>query len=253
MVAAALAAAPPTVAPARAAGPAVDLPVPKTYYLLPPGVTPSGGHQLELFPEPGEGVAEARDVTVEVDASGLKDLVKIRARRDCGEHAAGSRYVFTCEAGRITRSTEIDGLFIQPRSGTKAGAGGTIRYTLTAAGLPPVTLETEVFVAGPKLLPREEKPFENIDAGSSLEVTLALLNRGGTASRGVGLHLQSSDGLPGGRRFSNCHYAAGASATATTRPPAGRAQRRTACSTSRSGRNRRTRSPRPSPSPRRRR
>ncbi|MET9890422.1 hypothetical protein ABZZ47_09435 [Streptomyces sp. NPDC006465] len=197
----------PTV-PAQAAGPAVELNVPDTAYLPERNVSPSGGIRLWLAPQPGAGRATQSDVTLTVDASGLEDIARLRTRRECGDHTFGSTDVVTCTLGSLTRGKDNypDAIYIEARPGVSRGSHGTIRYTFSAPGADDSVFETDVWIEGPDLRARQEKPRKGDTAGASFDFTPQVRNAGRFPAKGFGMLFQSSR-VTFPVQYSNCRYA----------------------------------------------
>ncbi|MGW3820090.1 hypothetical protein [Streptomyces sp. NPDC005046] len=197
----------PTV-PAQAADPAVELSVPDTAYLPKRGVGPSGGIRLWLSPQPGAGRAAQSDVTLTVDASDLEGIARLRTRRECGDHAFGSTNVVTCTLGTLTRGKDNypDAIYIEALQGVSRGSHGTIRYTFSAPGTEDATFETDVWIEGPDLRTRLEKPREGDAPGASFGFKPQVRNAGRFPAQGFGMKFESSR-VTFPVQYSNCRYA----------------------------------------------
>lgn len=210
--------------PAHAADPdpAVELDIPADYYLNEPGVGPTGGTRLWLEPRPAPGHDELRDVTLTVDATELMGIARFRSRGDCGRHATGKTYTFTCTLGTLSsgsggsgggRGKYLDALYVEAKPGARTGAHGTLRYTFAARGVPDTTVRTEVHVAGPELVARKHPPREDLKAGSTLRLTPQIRNAGTYPAKGFGMTLQTQR-TDLAAQYSNCRYAARGGSTA---------------------------------------
>ncbi|MEU8789268.1 hypothetical protein [Streptomyces sp. NPDC048643] len=198
----------PTVT-AQAATPAVELKVPDTAYLPKRGVSPSGGIRLWLTPRPGAGRAAQADVTLTVDASELEGIARLRTRRTCGDHAFGTRDVVRCSLGTLTRGKENhpDGIYIEAVEGVRRGSHGTIRYTFGAPGTQDAVFETDVWIEGPDLRARVEKPRTGDAAGETFGFTPQIRNAGRFPARGFGVRFAAPH-VTFPTQYANCRYAA---------------------------------------------
>ncbi|MFE0513070.1 hypothetical protein [Streptomyces sp. NPDC058964] len=201
-------------APAQADEPAVELHVPKTAYLPKRQTSPTGGFRLWLAPQPGSGRATQSDVTLKVDASDLEGVARIRTRRECGDHFMGATYVVNCALGTLTRGKDNypDAIYIEAARGARPGSHGTIRYTFSAPGSEDVVFETDVWIEGPDLRPRKEKPREGDAAGANFGFKPQVRNAGAFPAEGFGVHFSSSR-VTFPTQYSNCRYGLEGSAT----------------------------------------
>ncbi|MDG4863372.1 hypothetical protein P8605_35055 [Streptomyces sp. T-3] len=199
-----------STAPAQAAGPAVELSIPETAYIPKRGVSPTGGIRLWFNPQPGAGRPTQSGVTMTVDASGLEGTVRLRTRRECGDHAFGDTLTVTCELGTLTRGkyNAPDAVYIEAVHGTPRGSHGTIRVTFSAPGAEAVTYESDVWVEGPDLRPRLEKPRKGDGAGEAFGFKPQVFNAGRFPARGFAVDFAptSSSQVAFPRQYRNCDY-----------------------------------------------
>ncbi|MET9407383.1 hypothetical protein ABZX90_16715 [Streptomyces sp. NPDC002935] len=197
----------PTVPARAAAQPAVELSVPDTAYLTKRGISPTGGVRVWLAPHPGGGRATQADVTLTVDASDLEGIARLRTRRECGDHPFGATGVVTCRLGTLTRGKDNypDAIYIEAVHGVSRGSHGTIRYTFSAPGAADATFETDVWVEGPELRARAEKPRKGDAPGASFGFKPQVRNAGRFPAQGFGIRFTSSRVIfPA--QYSNCRY-----------------------------------------------
>ncbi|WP_327354315.1 hypothetical protein [Streptomyces sp. NBC_01304] len=197
-----------SMAPAQAAGPAVELSLPDTSYLPKRGVSPTGGIRLWLNPQPGAGRPAQSDVTMTVDASDLEGTVQLRTRRECGDHAFGDTFTVTCKLGTLTRGkfNAPDAVYIEAVHGVPRGSHGTLRVTFSAPGAEDVTYESDVWVEGPDLRPRVEKIRRGDTAGKSFGFKPQVRNAGKFPAEGFAVKFDSAH-LNFPAKYSNCEYA----------------------------------------------
>ncbi|MFD5875045.1 hypothetical protein [Streptomyces sp. NPDC060322] len=150
----------------------------------------------------------ARDITVVVDASGLKGVARVvpGGYGNC----FGSGWVFTCDYGTLRNDGESNAPFrIVGVDGVEPGDSGTVTYTARAANAAPVTGTTRMVVGGPTLgAPGEDVKVSGVEPGRPAPVTPEFANHTRfAADRGVALHLRASGGLTLKARHGNCSYA----------------------------------------------
>ncbi|MFJ8868070.1 hypothetical protein ACIRD6_20185 [Streptomyces sp. NPDC102473] len=220
--------------PGRAAAVTASLTAALALLLAPAPATASGGVALTLEDVPrtmvmysadegAEGTNEdfqvpvavvpgntepARDITVVLDASGLKGVARVvpGGYGNC----SGSGWVFTCDYGTLRNDGESNAPFrIVGVDGVEPGDSGTVTYTARAANAAPVTGTTRMVVGGPTLgAPGEDVKVSGVEPGRPAPVTPEFANHTRfAADRGVALHLRASGGLTLKARHGNCSYA----------------------------------------------
>ncbi|MFF2732787.1 hypothetical protein ACFVS9_33415 [Streptomyces sp. NPDC058008] len=166
----------------------------------------------------------ARNITVVVDASGLKDIARVTE----GGHGncTGGGWVYTCAYGTLSNDGESNAPFdIVGLDGVEPGDSGTVTYTASADNAAPVTGTTRVVVGGPTLgAPGGETKVSGVKPGQPTSFTPEFANHTRfPADRGVALHVTADGGLTLKARHSNCVYAGASPASAWCVFPAGAA------------------------------
>ncbi|MFE6187794.1 hypothetical protein ACFQ6U_25530 [Streptomyces sp. NPDC056465] len=202
------------LAPARATasdGVALTLEgVPRTMVLYAADEGAEGANedfQVPVAVVPGN-TEPARDITVVVDASGLKGVARV-VEGGYG-NCSGRGWVFTCDYGTLLNDGESNVPFrIVGVDGVEPGDSGTVTYTARATGAAPVTGTTRMVVGGPTLdAPGKEVQVSGVNPGQPEAVTPQFANHTRfTAERGVALHVTANGGLTLKARHSNCSYA----------------------------------------------
>ncbi|MCF6523673.1 hypothetical protein [Streptomyces sp. JJ36] len=191
-----------TAVPAGSAAPArtdVRVVVEPDYYLTGPGQ--GGGTKFPVVLE----AARARDVVLTVDAASLRGAVRVRAHH-C-PRLRGRPYVFRCRPRDVDGTDRLLPFVVGPAKGVRPGDGGTVRYTVTAAG-GERTVHTSRVWAGPGstgLRERREEPVRGVAPGGVVSFTPAVANYSGITPRRFGLALRTR-GLRPLREHRNCRY-----------------------------------------------
>ncbi|MFD0746994.1 hypothetical protein ACFQ1L_38105 [Phytohabitans flavus] len=149
--------------------------------------------------------------TMRFDATDLAGVVTLseEVSSDCAEESAG---IFVCQSPFDIELDEfgIGGLFdvvITAAQGATEGAEGTLKLTLSAPGIEPVSTQARVRVGEGVDLATDEEPAEVSSApGANFDAPLRLRNAGETAAEGVAAVFFGGYGIESRTRHSNCTY-----------------------------------------------
>lgn len=148
-------------------------------------------------------------LTVAFDASGLAGVATIADDddSDCTEETA-TRLV--CSVWfPVDLDSDGQGVFdimVKAAAGAKPGATGTLKATLTATGIEPVTREAAVRVAKGVDLAAGDEVSVRAEPGGTFDAPLTVRNAGRSTVDGVTVMFHGDFALRAGRTFSNCTY-----------------------------------------------
>ncbi|MEV0218500.1 hypothetical protein [Streptomyces sp. NPDC050704] len=151
----------------------------------------------------------ARDAELSVDASGIDGVAVVAGSSDgCGPRMPS----FTCAMPLHPDSEgwNLRELRLRPAAGVRAGASGTLRYTLRPEGLPAVRGTLTVIAGRPELRVNESPARKETAVGESFGVPMVIRNTGDVPARGVVLLMdlltEGNGDLSPATRHSNCLY-----------------------------------------------
>ncbi|MFM9368540.1 hypothetical protein [Streptomyces sp. Da 82-17] len=157
---------------------------------------------LPVTIDAGDG-ASVRGVTLTVDASEVRGVVRLYAKRVCEE---GAGYVFTC---RLTSSRQrhvlTDLVVLGADKAAEPGTHGTVRLTATGPDGQRAEAET-VMTAGTPELWGKKVSIKDAPAGKPVEIRGGVLNRGPIAATGFGVEVTPDSRTQLARRYRNCRY-----------------------------------------------
>ncbi len=192
---------------AVAAAPDLELSVSNTV------VTPDspGKFQSVALANNGQDDVLLEHVTVTVDAAGLAGVATITPADWWAARCTTADTVLTCEVadynvGAISAPETVVGFDVKPVAGVKLGAVGTLRATLAADGLAPMSKTAKFTIA--EGVDLTAGPDLTVSAAPGGKVTLpySVRNSGRTVAHGAVLSFSKPEAAEFGAKYRNCQY-----------------------------------------------
>ncbi|OIJ68192.1 DUF11 domain-containing protein [Streptomyces mangrovisoli] len=193
-------------APGTAAGAAPDraaasaaVEAPATYYTQADDPTRV---ELPVTINAGSG-ANVRGAVLTVDASRVRGLVRLQAKRVCTE---GAGYVFTCRLTSSQGEFRLRDLVVLGADKKAApGTHGTVFFRLATAGGQRAEARTEMTAGSPELWGRK-LAFHDAPAGKPLKIRGGVLNHGPFTASGFRVTVSALTDTHLRHSYSNCRY-----------------------------------------------